>query len=141
MKTYLFDTMVLSTIVIKKRPPETWFYKWEEIREGRAYLLLFESLIAELFYQLIKRKQEKIVCENILRIKRLPSSRIIQLDDNLAFKAGKFRYQFQEISTVDAFSMAIVERNKGMIFTTDHSLRDAAKEINIKVSYLPKEDL
>ena len=141
MKTYLFDTMVLSTIVIKKRPSEIWSYKWEEIKEGRAYLLLFESLIAELFYQLIKRKQEKIVCEDILRIKGLPLTRIIQLDDNFAFKAGKFRYQFQEISTVDAFSIAIAERNKGMIFTTDHYLRNAAKEMNVKVSYLPKEEL
>lgn len=143
MKVYLFDTMVLSTIILQKKLPEKWSNKWEEIKERITRLVLFESLIAELFYQLIKRKKEEIVREEILKIKGLPASIIVQIEDDISFQAGMFYHQFRvyRISLVDAFLLAVAKRKNGVIFTTDFNLRESAKKMNIGVSYLPEEEL
>ncbi|MEW6619906.1 MAG: PIN domain-containing protein [bacterium] len=141
MTNYLFDTMILVAIICQKKVPEKWYCIWQQIQEKTKKLLLFEPLIAEVFYQLIKIKQEHFVKQDILKIKGLPCTSIIKLDDNLSFKAGKIHYQSQNISLVDAFSLCIAERYKAIIFTTDYSLKKSAEKLNIKTSYLPKEEL
>jgi hypothetical protein len=58
MKKYIFDANALS-IILYDTTPEKWSMKWRFVREGRATLLLFESLIYEVFYKNVPKKGKK----------------------------------------------------------------------------------
>jgi len=140
MRGYLFDTMV--HMVACNSIPEKWRRQWKEATVGNKSLLLFEPLIAEIFYQLTRQKGESAAVNRILWLKGLPTITMVKLDDNIAMDAGRFRRRREfNISLVDAFALAISKKKRAELFTTDHGIRDAGKKIGVNVNYLPKEAL
>lgn len=141
MRGYLFDTMV--HIAACDSLTEKWLRHWKEATTvGNKSLLLFEPLIAEIFYQLSRQKGEKAASDRILWLKGLPTMTMVKLDDNIAMDAGRYRKRGEfDISLVDAFSLAISKKERAELFTTDHGIRDAGKKIRVKVNYLPRGEL
>ena len=140
MVGYLFDTMV--HVVAYEGIPEKWYRQWKEATVGRKRLLLFEPLVAEILYQLARRKGERTALERILWLKGLQSTTMVELTDNIAFDAGRLYMRFtNKIGMVDSFLLAIAKKNQAEIFTTDHNLRDVGKEIAVRVHYMPKKSL
>lgn len=137
MRGYLFDTMV--HVIACDSVPEKWRRQWKEIQSGNKSLFLFEPLIAEIFYQLYKIIGDKHSRERIFWLRALENTKIVELDDEMAFEAGRLQNEFNGISLVDAFSLTIAKRKGAKIFTSDRVIRDAARNIEVDVDYLPKE--
>ena len=137
MGGYLFDTMV--HVHASNSIPENWRRHWKDATVGNKQLILFEPLIAEILYQMIKEKGDGTATDRILWIKSLNNTRIVELNDKLAFAAGRAYLKFKKygLSLVDSFSLVIAKEEKAEIFTTDHGLRDAGKDSGVRVSYLP----
>lgn len=68
---------------------------------------------------------------------------MVGIDDNIAFEASSLYLKLgrHNISLVDSFMLAIAKKERAKVFTSDHGLRNAAREIDVAVSYLPKESL
>jgi predicted nucleic acid-binding protein len=106
---------------------------------GNCCLLLFEPLISETYYKNIPAYGKKDCKDKILWLKSLPKTKIHQIDDNDAIRAGdiKIQYQKYKLSLVDCFLLSAAKSNGSLVFTTDHRLRDVAKKMNLNVKYLP----
>lgn len=138
MKRYLFDTNSIS-LTFNDSLPEKWRRFWKEVRMGSKGLLLFEPLISEIYYKNIP-KHGKQNCKNkIIWLKSLQKTEIHQLNDRDAINAGDLKIQFSryDLSLVDCFLLSIAKANKAMIVTTDHSVREVARKLNVNVSFLP----
>jgi len=137
MKHYLFDTNALS-LAFAEALPEKWVRPWKETRAGHRGLLLFEPLVSETYYKNIPRYGKKISKDRIFWLKSLPRSKMHQIDDNDAIRAGDIKVQFPgNLSLVDCFLLAVAKTNNAKIFTTDYGVRDAARKMKIEVDYLP----
>ncbi len=138
MKKYLFDTNAISTILFGSAP-EKWLRHWKDVKEGRGTLILFEPLISEIFYRNTPKLGKKACKDKILWLKSLPRAEIHQLGDNEAIDAGNIKIDFAKnnLSLVDCFLLSVGKRYSCKIFTTDHSVRDVARELRINVDYLP----
>jgi predicted nucleic acid-binding protein len=80
-----------------------------EATTGAKLLILTEPLIAETFYQLIRKEGEKAAQKRIFWLKGLRSCRIVPLDDHHALEAGRLFLRFRHlgISLADAFSLSV----------------------------------
>jgi len=135
---YSFDTGFL-TLALTDSLPEKWTRPWNEVRkEGRACYII-EPVFMETYYQLMMKKgmDKENAKANIMRIKSLKSINIPVLDDNDSFRAALFHIRFDNLSFVDSFVLAIAEKLKLKIYTTDGPLKMAAKKINVLYDYLP----
>lgn len=72
-----------------------------------------------------------------MKIKSLKSINIPVLDDNDSFRAGLYHIRFNNLSFVDCFVLAIANKLKLKVYTTDGPLKMAAKKINVPYDYLP----
>lgn len=138
MKRYLFDTNSIS-LTFNNLLPEKWIRFWKEVRMGNCGLLLFEPLISETYYKNIPKYGKKTCKDYIIWLKSLPKTKIHQINDKDAINAGDIKVQFSKygLSLVDCFLLSIAKLHRAMVFTTDHSIRDVAREMNVKVSFLP----
>ena len=138
MKRYLFDTNSIS-LAFNNSLPKKWIRFWSEIRMGDSGLLLFEPLISEAYYKNIPKYGKKDCKDKIFRLKSLPKTEIHPLDDNDAIRAGDIKVQYPEynLSLVDCFLLSVAKARGSKVFTTDHSVRDIAKKMNVNVDYLP----
>jgi len=138
---YLFDTMV--HVYANNNIPEKWRRQWKEVTVGNKKLILFEPLIAEIMYQMIKEKGDGVASNRILWVKGLPNAEIVELNDHIAFAAARIFLKFKKysISLVDSFSLAIAKSKRAEIFTTDYGLRRAGNDFKVRVNFLPKEAL
>lgn len=138
MKRYLFDTNIIS-LWFDNSLPEKWLRHWKEIKMGNSSLLLFEQLISESYYKNIHKYGKKKSRDNILWLKGLPNNCLYAINDNDALNAGDIKVQYKKykLSLVDCFLITIAKTNRAKIFTTDHSVRDVARKMNINVDYLP----
>ena len=141
MSSYLFDAMV--HVQARTTIPEKWKRQWKEATTGAKQLILTEPLIAETFYQLIRKEGEKAAQKRIFWLKGLRSCRIVPLDDHHALEAGRLFLRFRHlgISLADAFSLSVARMERAEIFTSDHGIRDACRSLDIEVSYLPLKDI
>ena len=140
MKRYLFDTNSIS-LTFNDSLPEKWRRFWKEIRMGSKGLLLFEPLISEIYYKNIP-KHGKQNCKNkIIWLKSLQKTEIHQLNDRDAINAGDIKIQFSKygLSLVDCLILTVAKSNGAMVFTTDPSVRNVARKLNVNVSFLPFE--
>jgi len=66
----------------------------------------------------------------IIQFKAINHTSISKLDDNDSFKAAHHHTQFRKLglSLVDCFILAVAARHKLKVYTTDHPLKNAAKE-------------
>lgn len=142
MKSYLFDTMV-HVAATRGRVPEKWRRQWDEVKAGRKYLLLFEPLIAEMFYRMAEAVGEEAALTRILWLKSLRSAKLVKIDDRVAVSAARIFSRFRRygISLVDAFSVAVAKREGAKLFTTDLGVRNVCRKADILVSFLPREEL
>jgi predicted nucleic acid-binding protein len=137
MKRYLFDTNAIS-LTFDSNLPEKWIRPWKEVRMGYSGLLLFEPLISEIYYKNIPDYNKKFCKDKIMWLKSLPKTKIHQLDDNDAIIAGDIKAQYsKKVSLVDCFLLSVAKVNSAKIFTTDYDVRDVARDMKIKVDYLP----
>ena len=138
MKRYLFDTNSIS-LTFDNVLPEKWIRFWKEVRMGNSGLLLFEPLISETYYKNIPKYGKKACKDKIMWLKSLPKTKIHKLDNNDAIRAGDIKVQYSEygLSLVDCFLLTVAKVHSAMVFTTDHDVRDVAREMNVKVSFLP----
>ncbi len=123
--------------------PDKWRRQWEEAITGKKNLILFEPLIAEIFYRLALKIGETKANERILWLKSLPSTKIIEINNNLAIEAVKVYLKFRRysLSLVDSFSAVIAKRRNAALFTTDTGIRNVCRRIGVSVSFLPKKAL
>jgi len=122
------------------RVPEKWTLMWTDIRHGRRSLVLTESLVAETFYHISRAYGEKEALERVLWLKGLPKTRLVLVDDNLAIMAGRLRARFggsHDLSLTDCFALAVARSTGAQLVTTEHGLRDCARELGADVSWLP----
>ena len=136
---YLFDTGFLTSALTDSLP-EKWIRPWNEIiKRGKAGYII-EPVIAETCYQLMTKKgiNKEMSKNHIMRIKSLDSMNILDLNDNDSFKASLYRTRFSKfsLSLVDCFILAVANRLKLKIYTTDEPLKRVAKKINVQYNYL-----
>jgi hypothetical protein len=136
---YFFDTGFLTLAIINKLEGK-WIRPWKEVRKQRKSGYTIEPILAETYYQLMKNGMNKEAAKNrIIQIKAINSLKVTELDDNDSFKAGYYRSKLKDfkLSLVDCFVLAIADKNKLRIYTTDSPLKGAANEINLGCEYLP----
>ncbi|MEM4160687.1 MAG: PIN domain-containing protein [Thermoplasmata archaeon] len=138
MKRCILDTNAFS-ILMNDRIPEKWSRIWSEIRVGQRSLILIEPLVSEIYYKNVLRVGKKSAKDMIMWLKSLKKAEIHSLDDNDAMNAGaiKVDYSNYDLSLVDCFLLAIARRYNALILTTDHSIRDAARNMKVEVNFLP----
>ncbi len=76
-------------------------------------------------------------------MKGLRNIKMVDIDDNSAFEASRLYLSMRKhsISLVDSFVLAIAKKERAKVFTSDHKLRNAARDIKVEVNYLPRESL
>ncbi|PIV67666.1 MAG: hypothetical protein COS08_09050 [Euryarchaeota archaeon CG01_land_8_20_14_3_00_38_12] len=138
MKTYSFDTNFIS-LAWGDKLPEKWLRRWKEVKMGYSRLLLCEPLISEMYYKNIPNYGMKSCKDKILWLKSLPNVKIHQIDDNDAINAGNIKLQHSGhiLALVDCFVLAIARDYRAKVFTTDHWIRDIARDVSVDVDFLP----
>jgi predicted nucleic acid-binding protein len=123
-----------------RRVPEKWLFHWKEATVGRGRLLLFDYLVAELFEKLTKEFGAKFAEQRLWWLKSLPNTYEVEVDNNLACATARALLKFRkyDVSLTDAFILAIAEREGAVVFTTDEGLRNACRDSQVEVSYLPR---
>ena len=140
MRLHLLDTMV-HLAFRGGRVPEKWTLMWTDIRHGRRSLILVESIVAETYYQISKTDGEDEALDHVLWLKGLLRTRVVPVDDNLAMTAGRLRARYggkHDLSLADCFALAAARHTGAQLVTTEHGLRDCARELRIDVSWLPR---
>lgn len=136
---YLFDTGFI-TLSPTGRLPEKWIRSWREIQEGFKNAYIIEPIIAEVYYQLLRRgiSKEK-VNELIIKFKSVKGLYVKELDNDSAFLAGYYRAKFRELglSLADCLLLATGYRTRAKIHTTDEKLKIASNRVGIFYNYLP----
>jgi len=134
---YLFDTGFLI-LALTDSLPEKWSRPWNEMIKQERLCYIIEPVVMETYYQLMTKKgmDRESAKDLIMKIKSLPSVQIPHLDDNDSFRAALYHVRFN-LSFVDCFLLAIANKLKLKIYTTDESLKMAAKKINVLYDYLP----
>lgn len=134
---YSFDTGFL-TLALTDSLPEKWARPWNEVRKQGKVCYIIEPVIMETYYQLMAKKgiDKENAKDIIMKIKSLESINIPVLDNNVSFRAGLYHMRFK-LSFVDSFILAIANKLKLKIYTTDGSLKIAAKNIKVLYDYLP----
>lgn len=129
----------------QSKTPEKWKRIWNQFFANNYIMILTEPLISEIFYQLESDAGKDVARSYLLRLKSRKNLRIApdKDGDKLAFLAGHIRVKHagRGISFVDSHVIAAAITETAVIYTTDHGIRDAAKQENCQVSYLPKESL
>jgi predicted nucleic acid-binding protein len=110
-----------------------------KVRKRRGECYIIEPVIMEFYYQLMMKNgmDKESAKELIMKLKSLKSLNIPELDDNDSFSAGHYHIRFNDLSFVDSFVLAIANRLKLKIYTTDGHLKMAAKKLNVLCDYLP----
>ena len=138
MKQYLFDTNSVS-LTFYNSLPEKWKRYWKEVRMGKCGLLLIEPLISEIYYKNIPKLGKKKSKDHIFWLKSLPQTKIHQLDDNDAIKAGDIKVQYSryKLSLVDCFILSVAKDHNAVVFTTDYQMKYVSSKIKVNVNFLP----
>ena len=142
MKKCIFDTNAVS-LIFSKNVPEIWERYVKQVRKGERILLLFEPLISEIFY---KNEPNFGISEcktRILQLKALPKVEFHTLTDTDAINAGeiKVRYKEYDLSLVDCYLLTVGKHRKSIILTTDHTVRDVGKKIDVEIIYHPLPEI
>src|SRR5262249_19441580 len=148
----IFDTMVfVNWHLTSGRIPEKWEEAWcDSAHTGILYIA--EPLISEVYYQIAKRKGHDSARNCITKMKSLKGAKMFlsMEDDELAIEAAcirlksqlkKNKKEFGTLSMTDAYLVALARKMDSKLFTTDHVIRDSAREHGCKVDWLPKEEL
>jgi predicted nucleic acid-binding protein len=134
---YLFDTGFL-TLALTNSLPEKWTRPWIETRKRRKRAYIIEPVIAETYYQLMRKGISKEGAKSyVMNVKMLESLNVISLDNNDSLRAGSYHLRFSNLSLVDCFLLRVALKRKLKIYTTDNALRAAAKVIKVMCDYLP----
>ena len=138
MKRYLFDTNAISHI-LDEHPPEKWRRPWDDVRMGRGRLLLFEPNISEMYYKGIQKLGRRSSRDRMVWLKTLPRADVIRLRDKDAFAAGEIKVgrSGSSLSLVDCFALELAKSHGAMLLTMDHSVRDEAKRMGVRCSFIP----
>lgn len=139
---YFFDTGFL-TLALNGKLPEKWHRPWNEIKEHIKKAYITEPVIAEIYYKLMtaSNKTKETAKNMIMELKSIGSIEIWDLEDNDSFKAGLFNRRFNDLSYTDCFTLAISQRSKLTLFTTDDGLKRAAQDVQVRCDYLPFESI
>jgi predicted nucleic acid-binding protein len=102
-------------------------------------LLLFEPLISEIYYKNFPKQGKRACKDKILWLKSLPKKGVYSLKNRDAINAGEIKVRFlrYNLSLVDCFLLSVGMHCNATLLTTDHSVRDVARKMNIKVDFLP----
>ena len=137
MRRYLIDTGALS-LILSGNVPDKWRRPWEEVKFGRGQLVLLEQLVCEPYKKNVPKHGSKDVRDKILWLKSLRETTMYHPDDNDAVHAGDLKLRpSTDLSIVDCFVLSSARANRATIITNDHSMRDTAKGIGLRVIWLP----
>ncbi len=140
MKQLIFDTGVFSRRFTDERPfPEKWVPYWRGASEGTKTLILFEGLVAEMFYKLAEKRGFNFGRQKVAFVKSLRGVRVQPVTDEDAIRAGEIhiRTRRHRISLMDAWVLAIASRTSARVVTTDSGLQQASKMLGVEVDHLP----
>ena len=143
MRRLVFDTMV-QVVLHRGRVPEKWSGIWRDIKEGRACLILQETLVAELSYRLVPLGGEGKARQRVLWLKSLRRTEILHTNDEMAMRAGFLHSRFHGlygVGLVDCFALAAAESARAELITADVGIRDTARDLRIRVNWLPLEEV
>lgn len=139
MRTYILDTNAVHTLYFD-RPPEKWRFVWDGVRSGNARLVLLEPIVSEMASRLSRIYGKQRVERTVDFLKRLRRSEIYVPDDAAALEAGFLHgLHGHDLSLVDAILIVAARRIGATLVTHDGSMRDAAEELGVRVSWLPLE--
>ena len=137
MRRYLIDTGALS-LILSGDVPEKWRRHWDDIKFGEAQMILIEPLVCEVYYKNVPQRGKRGTLDRILWLKSLPQITIYEPDDNDALFAGDLKLRHPSaLSIVDCFILAATRSTRARLITTDHSMRDAARRVGLRVDWLP----
>ena len=141
MTKYLFDTGFLVPAILNELP-EKWYRPWKEVRSGIKTGYTIEPVIAEVYYQLLKRGFTKDNARNIIFQKIKTTLAIIDIDNNISISAGYYYMRFRDLklSYTDCFLLVTAKRDRMKLYTTDSKIKRASKELGVLCEYLPITD-
>lgn len=129
----------------QRKTPEKWKRIWNQFFSNNYIMIFTEPLISEIFYQIERKAGKDAARLYLFRLKGKRTMRVVpdKDGDKLAFLAGHIRVKHdrQGISLADSYTIAAAIMEGAVIYTTDHGVRDAARQEKCQVSYLPKEAL
>ncbi|BFH74202.1 type II toxin-antitoxin system VapC family toxin [Sulfurisphaera javensis] len=99
----------------------------EEAYANKVTCLTTYLNLTELFYLFAKRYGKESAINYLNLIKKSPIN-VVNLDDELVVKAGELKLKYNTLSLVDVFIIALAEREKGKIYTTDSEISKVHKD-------------
>ncbi len=87
--------------------------------------------LCEVFYDFRRQSDESVaqqVIRNLLSIGLIARN---YMDESFWQQAGRYKAELRRISLADCFCMALAQRLKGIVITTDHHEFDVVAEKNI----------
>lgn len=137
MARYLLDTG-FAVLALTDNLPEKWTRPWSEIRKGLKDGLVIEPVIAEIYFQLLRKGVDREKARALI-IKMKGLVQVMNIDDETAISAGHNRIRFGELSLslVDCLLLAVGSKYKTKIYTTDERLKIASRRMNIPCDCLP----
>jgi len=137
----IFDTNVLSLILMDESVPDKWIPIWQKIKMGNHKMILIAPVVSEFYYKNARRFKKQHVRGKIDWAYSLPNGDFHELCYEDARMAGEIRVDFREgLSLTDCFILAVGKRSGATIVTTDPGIKNVARRLRIKVSYIPFEE-
>ena len=142
MNGYLIDTNVLSWLLYENNIPEKLLKYWNQIQNKQSRLILIAPVVSEIFYKNAPNIGDEKTEYEIWKLVNSLNPKLYSLGYNDAIKAGAIKIKYSgrkkdELSLVDCFLLAVAKRYKTSIITTDHSIDNIGRNMNIDVRYLP----
>ncbi|ARM77056.1 hypothetical protein B6F84_04185 [Acidianus manzaensis] len=121
------DTGVLVNYFLKKE--EKYRKIINEIYSEKEGLTLYLNL-TELYY-VLGRIIGKEASSTVLSLIKKSPIKILSINENLSIRAGELKLSYDFLSIVDSYLVALAEREKAKILTTDSSIAKAFKDTDL----------
>ncbi|WP_236749056.1 PIN domain-containing protein [Acidianus manzaensis] len=123
----IIDTGVLVNYFLKKE--EKYRKIINEIYSEKEGLTLYLNL-TELYY-VLGRIIGKEASSTVLSLIKKSPIKILSINENLSIRAGELKLSYDFLSIVDSYLVALAEREKAKILTTDSSIAKAFKDTDL----------
>lgn len=124
VKNYILDACALIAFLRKEFGSE---HLLKLFQNPHHRFFLHSVNLGEVYYDTLRLKGANIARELFLDIAKLPVEIIWNMDRPFIELAGKYKTAFR-ISYADSYVLALAEREKGIVLTTDHSEFDIVEE-------------
>ncbi len=124
IKTYVLDACALIAFFRQEKGDEKLL---KLFKDKQAKIYLHAVNLGEVYYDTLRLTGKKQAQELFADVAKLPIEVVWILDTSFLELTGKYKTSFS-MSYADAFVLALAEREKGVVISTDHNEFDAVEK-------------